>query len=137
VDSDAQPRKNADELEEALSRKRRALSEVTDDEQRLRREEAIEQLMTYVALLRDAASCEVTLQGEIDHGRSLSRFWFKLELEDRRWNVEEKKLTIAPRIGDVLSFDDGSRWRVRASQFVRPRPARKPEREFFVCEPAA
>ena len=124
-------------MEQALAWKRGALNEVADDEERLRRAEAIDQLMTYVALLSDAASGEVTVQGEIDDGHSLSRFWFKLELEDRRWNVEEKKLTIAPRIGDVLSFDDGRRWRVRASQLVRPRPARKPAREFFVCEPAA
>ncbi len=93
--------------------------------------------MTYVALLRDAASAEAAQGAAGAGGRSLCRFWFKLELEDRRWDVEEKKLTIAPRVGDVLSFADGRRWRVRASQFVRPRPSRKPTREFFVCEPAA
>ena len=137
MDGDTQPLRNADELEQALAQQRGALDDFSDDEQRLRRSEAIDQLMRYVALLRDASSAEVTFHGEIDNGDSQTRFWFKLELEDRRWNVEEKKLTTTPRIGDVLSFDDGSRWRVRDSQFVRPRPPQKPAREFFVCEPAA
>jgi len=33
-------------------------------------------------------------------------------------------------------FGDRS-WRIRATQFVRARPARKPVREFFVCAPLA
>jgi hypothetical protein len=124
---------NADELESALARNREVLAGVEDDEQRSRREEAMDQMLRYVALLRVAAS------GEHVSGRSqLNRsFAFKLELEDGRWDVEEKSLTIAPRVGDVLSFEDGRQWRVRASQLVRPRPAHKPAREFFVCAPAA
>ena len=34
---------------------------------------------------------------------------------------------------DVVGFDDGRQWRVRASQLVRPLPPRKPAREFFTA----
>jgi hypothetical protein len=62
-------------------------------------------------------------------------FSFKLELADGRWNIDEKELDVPPQIGDIVSFDDGCSWRVRASEFVRARPTQKPVRELFVCAP--
>ena len=68
-------------------------------------------------------------------GRSRRAFSFKLELADGRWSIDEKELETAPQIGDIVSFDDGKSWRVRATQFVRAMPSKKPVREFFVCAP--
>jgi len=138
VDLNAQPGMNADHLERALAQQRRALVEVADDEQRSLQAEAIEQMSKYVALLRNAASVESAPTGSATcHSEALRRpFWFKLEFPDGRWNVEEKELPVEPRLGDVVGFDDGRQWRVRASQLVRPLPPRKPAREFFVCAPA-
>lgn len=136
MDRDDQPRINANELERILAWQLGALAEITDDEQRSRHAGAIEQLFGYVALLRNATSTESCpdTSDAIPAGRSFS---FKLELEDGRWDVEEKKLATAPRVGDVLSLGAGGAWRVRASQLVHPRPAGKPAREFFVCAPTA
>ncbi|MGZ4352780.1 MAG: hypothetical protein ACXVZ4_04485 [Gaiellaceae bacterium] len=115
---------NADQLDEALAATRRTLAKVTAGEQRARRALAIDQAAQYVALLREAGE-----QGK--HARV--PFWFKREFPDGRWDVAERLLEATPRVGDVVSFDDGRRWRVRDSQLVKPRPARKPPREFFVC----
>ena len=70
-------------------------------------------------------------------GQPRRPFAFKLEFEDGRWNVDEKQLEAAPIVGDIVSFGDGRPWRVRETQYVRARPARKPVREVFVCAPAA
>lgn len=113
---------NADQLERSLSQQRASLSEIADDEQRSRRTEAINSVGNYVGLLRAAESLP-------------ENFSFKLELNDGRWDVAEMHLTTAPRVGDVLSLA-GQRWRVRASQLVRPRPSGRPAREVFVCAPA-
>lgn len=119
---------NADQLDEALAATRRTLAEVTAGEQRARRASAIDQAAQYVALLRAA--------GEQGAHKPVP-FWFKLVFPDGRWNVAERLLDSAPRVGDVVCFDDGRCWRVRDSQVVMPRPARKPAREFFVCALAA
>jgi hypothetical protein len=120
------PRRNADQLEQSLSRQRAALGEIVDHEQRSRREESIARLGNYVGMLRDA---ETPLH-------PIGAFSFKLELQDGRWDIEEQDMPTAPQVGDVLSFH-GSRWRVCASQLVKPRPAGRPAREIFVCAPFA
>jgi hypothetical protein len=117
---------NADQLEQSLSRQRERLGEITDDEQRSRRAEAMTQVGNYVGMLRDAEA----------PARPRGSFSFKLELNDGRWDVEEKDMPAAPRLGDVLSFH-GSEWFVRTSQLVKPRPAGRPAREVFVCAPFA
>jgi hypothetical protein len=108
VEFDPQLCLNADQLEQSLSRQRERLGEITDDEQRSRRAEAMARVGTYVGMLRDA---EAPLM------RSGS-FSFKLELNDGRWDVEEMDMSAAPRV-------------------VKPRPAGRPAREVFVCAPAA
>jgi hypothetical protein len=116
---------NADQLEQSLARQQAVLGEIADDEQRSRRADAMVRIGNYVGLLREAEP-PVHSTG----------FSFKLQLDDGRWDVDEKNLTSAPQVGDVVSFH-GSRWRVLASQFVRPRPAGRPAREVFVCAPFA
>jgi hypothetical protein len=81
----------------------------------------MERVGNYVGLLRAAEAGPMN-------------FSFKLELQDGRWDIAEKNLTAAPRVGDVLSLA-GRQWRVRASQLVRPRPSGRPAREVFVCAP--
>ncbi|HEV7132114.1 MAG TPA: hypothetical protein VGN27_00110 [Gaiellaceae bacterium] len=129
--SDKQSRLNADQLESALAQERDGLSEL-EQEARARREQALEQMGAYVSMLRNTTATRRAADG-------LPRrpFSFKLEFEDGRWNVDEIELDVAPRVGDIVSFDDGRPWRIRATQVVRARPARKPVREFFVCAPAA
>jgi hypothetical protein len=126
VEFDPQLSLNADLLEQSLSRQRERLSEITDDEQRSRRADAVAQIGTYVGMLRDA---EAPLMGS-------GSFSFKLELNDGRWDVEEMDMSKTPRVGDVLFFH-GSKWFVRTSQLVKPRPAGRPAREVFVCAPVA
>ena len=126
MDFDARLCLNADQLEEALSRQRARLGEIADDEQRSRRTETMARVGNYVGMLRDAEAPV----------RPFGSFSFKLELLDGRWDVEEKDMPAAPRVGDVLSFH-GSKWFVRTSQLVRPRPAGRPMREVFVCAPFA
>jgi hypothetical protein len=138
VKSDPQSRLNADQLDHALACKRVDLAEVTNEEQRSRHEQAIEQMANYVSMLRDTTTTSASLAAAYGpDGRLRSPFSFKLEFADGRWNVDEKELEVAPQIGDIISFEDGRPWRVRASQLVRARPTRKPVREFFVCAPAA
>jgi len=138
VTSDKQSRLNADQLESALAHKRVGLAELENAEQRTRREQAIEQMGTYVTMLRDTTTTSEELASAYGPtGRPRRPFAFKLEFEDGRWNVDEKELDAAPHVGDIVSFGDGRRWRIRATQFVRARPARKPVREFFICAPAA
>jgi hypothetical protein len=120
--------RNAQALERALAETRRHLREVDGRDERARRASAIEQVAQYVALLREAGA-----------GRSHPpvSFWFKREFPDGRWDVAERVLDAPPRLGDLVAFEDGSCWQVRDSQLVRPRPERKPAREFFVCALAA
>ncbi len=112
---------NAERLEHALAHTRAQLGAIPDDEERARRTAAVEQAELYVALLRDAGP-----------RRS---FAFKLEFADGRWDVHERTLAVEPRLGDVLSFDDGARWRVCGAQVVAARPRLKPSRRFLVCAP--
>jgi hypothetical protein len=138
VKSDPQSRRNADQIDQALASERVGLSGVENDEQRSRHEQAIEQMASYVSMLRDTTTTSASLAAAYGpDGRLRRPFSFKLEFADGRWNVDEKELEAAPQIGDIISFDDGRPWRVRASTLVRARPARKPVREFFVCAPAA
>jgi hypothetical protein len=138
VKSDPQSRRNADRIDQALASERVVLSKVENDEQRSRHEQAIEQMASYVSMLRDTTTTSASLAAAYGpDGRLRRPFSFKLEFADGRWNVDEKELEAAPQIGDIISFDDGRPWRVRASTLVRARPARKPVREFFVCAPAA
>ena len=138
VTSDKQSRINADRLESALARKRDGLAALPDDALRSQREGAIEQLSTYVSMLRDTTTTsDALLAAYGPDGRPRRPFAFKLEFEDGRWNVDEKELEAAPAVGDIVSFGDGRPWRIRDTQFVRARPARKPVREFFICAPAA
>jgi hypothetical protein len=138
VKSDPQSRLNADQLEVALAHERDGLAELENEEQRSRREQAIEQLANYASMLRDTTTAPASPRAATGPGSRPRRpFAFKLEFADGSWNVDERKLDAAPRIGDIISFDDGRAWRVRASQFVRAKPTRKPAREFFVCAPAA
>ena len=136
--SDPQSRLNADQLDSALAHKREGLAELENEEQRSRREQAIAQMATYASMLRDTTTTSASLAAAYGpDGRLRQPFSFKLEFADGRWNVDEKELDTTPQIGDIISFGDGRPWRVRASQFVRARPTRKPVREFFVCAPAA
>jgi hypothetical protein len=138
VESDPQPRLNADQLDDALAHNREGLADLGpdcgDDEQQWCHERAIEQMAHYVAMLRATTTSTLTAAHRPD-GRLCRPFSFKLELADGRWSIDEKELDTTPRIGDIVSFDDGLSWRVRATQFVRARPSHKPEREFFVCAP--
>jgi hypothetical protein len=124
VEFDARLCLNADQLEQSLSRQHALLGEIKDDEERSRRTEAMAQISNYVGMLREAGT------------RPSGSFSFKLELQDGRWDVEEKDMPAEPRLGDVLSFH-GSQWFVRTSQLVRPRPAGRPARTVFVCAPFA
>ena len=134
--TDPQSRQNADQLASALAQERDCLSGLENAEQRSRHEQAIEQMDTYVSMLRDTATTSASLAAAYGpDGRRRRPFSFKLEFADGRWNVDEKELETAPQVGDIVSFDDGRPWRVSASQFVRARPTRKPTREFFVCAP--
>ena len=134
--TDPQSRQNADQLASALAQERDCLSGLENAEQRSRHEQAIEQMDTYVSMLRDTTTTSASLAAAYGpDGRRRRPFSFKLEFADGRWNVDEKELETAPQVGDIVSFDDGRPWRVSASQFVRARPSRKPTREFFVCAP--
>jgi hypothetical protein len=132
---DKQSRMNADRLESALAQKRGGLADLENEELRSRRAQAIDQMATYIAMLRDTATSSAHPAFGADGLRR--PFSFKLEFEDGRWNVDEKQLEAAPRVGDIVSFADGRPWRVQATQLVRARPARKPVRELFICAPAA
>jgi hypothetical protein len=138
VKSDPQSRLNAHQLDLALAQKREGLAKVKNEAERSRHEQAIEQMENYASMLRDTTTTSAALAAAYGpDGRLRRPFSFKLEFADGRWNVDEKELEATPQIGDIISFDDGLSWRVRASQFVRARPSRKPVREFFVCAPVA
>jgi hypothetical protein len=138
VATDPQSRLNADQLAVALAHERDGLAGLENEEQRSRHEQALEQMTNYVSMLRSTTTTSASLAAAYGpDGRPRRPFSFKLEFEDGRWNVDEKKLEAAPQVGDIISFDDGRPWRVRATQFVRARPTRKPAREFFVCAPVA
>jgi len=121
-------KRNADVLERVLEARRRDLGSV-DKDVRERRELALAAIEGYAALLREPSS--QTPSG------SLIRYCFKLVFPDGRWSVDEKQLAAAPHEGDVLAFAGYGDWRIQGSQRVGVAPAGKPQREFFVCAPAA
>ena len=129
---DPPPHRNADQLEEAIAEGRLKLSVLPTDTARSRRAQALDHMAAYAAILREAA--DASLSFDLG-GDERVAYTFKVEFEDGRWGVEEKELATTPRVGDVVSFEDGRPWYVRASQSICPRPSGKPAREFFVCAP--
>ena len=120
------PAQNARELALLLTHGRDALVRIEHDQERRRHSEALDHMAQYVALLREAP----------DQRNPFKRYSFKLELADGRWGVEEKELAAPPNVGEVVEFAEGGRWKVLASQMLKPRPVTKPARELFVCSPA-
>jgi hypothetical protein len=133
--SDSQPHLNADQLEQSIAEKRLGLAGLATDEQRSRHSRALDSMAAYAVMLREAATA--SRHGAPRSAEPRIAYTFKIEFDDGRWGIEEKELEQPPCVGDVVSFDDGSPWRVRSSQLVQPRPSGKPARAFFVCAQAA
>ena len=105
VKSDPQSRRNADQLDHVLASKRVDLARLDNEEARSRHEQAIEQMATYVSMLRDTTTTSASLAAAYGpDGRLRRPFSFKLEFADGRWNVDEKELDVAPQVGDIISF---------------------------------
>ena len=121
-------KENVDVLERVLEALRRDLGSVGGEE-RERRESALDAIEGYAALMREP-SPPVSSRNSI-------RYFFKLVFPDGRWSIDEKQLPIAPHEGDVLAFPGYGDWRIEGSERVGVKPAGKPQREFFVCAPAA
>lgn len=62
---------------------------------------------------------------------AVDSYAFKLELPDGRWDLDEKRLTERPRVGEIVEF--GAWWQVKGVQRVRTPVRHKPDRELFVC----
>jgi hypothetical protein len=139
VDRGATSEQGVNELERALALGRSVLADCNNDDERSRRSQAIDELSQYVDLLRVATAGAPAPEAKSapSEVRAAEAYWFKFEFADGRWDIDEKELQAAPHVGDVYDFSDSGKWRVRASQFVKPRPSQKPMREFFVCAPAA
>ena len=120
---------NADALERALAARRLDLRGIAEDDERDRRADALSLFEGYTALLRVPAAHRAV--------RNPVRYCFKLVFPDGRWSIDEKQLPTAPHEGDVLAFAGYGDWRIEGSQRVGVKPAGKPQREFFVCAPAA
>src|ERR1700676_5410495 len=101
---DPQPHHNADQLEEAIAEGRLKLSVLPSDLSRSRRAQALDHMAAYAAMLREAANASLSFQLG---GDERVAYTFKVEFEDGRWDVEEKELATTPRVGDVVSFEDG------------------------------
>jgi hypothetical protein len=125
VDRGPSPSSSADQLARALSLSQRQLAGLPDADARRRRALALDECARYLGLLREAMVAAVAC------------YSFKLEFPDGRWSVAEQELLAEPRVGDLVEFSDGGRWRIRGSQFVCPQPLARPWRAFFVCAPAA
>ena len=121
-------RANADALELALAARRLELGGLEKDEERTRRRQALEQIEQYTILLREPVPASAR--------RNPVVYCFKLVFPDGRWSVDEKRLAVAPREGDVVEIDGFGNWRVEGSERVGVRPAGKAPREFFICAPA-
>ena len=61
VKSDPQSRRNADQLDHVLASKRVDLARLDNEEARSRHEQAIEQMATYVSMLRDTTTTSASL----------------------------------------------------------------------------
>ncbi len=120
-------KQNADVLERVLAARRLELGTVGTEE-RERRESALAAMEGYTALMREASPAS---------SRNPIRYCFKLVFPDGRWSIDEKQLSIVPHEGDVIAFPGYGDWRIEGSQRVGVKPAGKPQREFFVCAPAA
>ena len=120
-------KQNADVLERVLAARRLELGGVGAEE-RERRELALAAMEGYTALMREASPAS---------SRNPIRYCFKLVFPDGRWSIDEKQLSIVPHEGDVIAFPGYGDWRIEGSQRVGVKPAGKPQREFFVCAPAA
>lgn len=112
---------NATELEQRVMTAQRELRETGGAAGHA---DALAEMLHYAELLREAGLGSPT------------RYSFKRELADGRWDVTEQPLPAGPQIGDVVNFDDDGPWRIVGTQWVQPRPHRKPPRAFFVCAPA-
>jgi hypothetical protein len=121
-------RLNADVLARALAARRRDLGGI-DEEVRERLESALAAIEGYTALLREPSPPVPS--------PSSSFYCFKLVFPDGRWSVDEKQLPAPPQEGDVLDFAGYGDWRIQGSQRVGVKPAGKPQREFYICAPAA
>ena len=121
--------RNADILERALSASRSTLAELSSDDERTRRLEAIAHIEGYMELLREPT-------GHYMLGEPV-RYSFKLVFPDGRWAIDEKQLVDRPNAGDVVEFENFGGWRIESEQRVGVKPAGKAPREFFVCAPAA
>jgi hypothetical protein len=119
---------NAEALGRALALRRSELARIEKDEERTRRGQALELIEQYTALLLEPTPATLRLNP--------ARYSFKLVFPDGRWSVDEKRLAIAPREGDVVAIDGFGNWRIQGSERVGVKPAGKPPREFFVCAPA-
>jgi hypothetical protein len=119
---------NAEALGRALALRRSELGRIAEDEERTRRGQALELIERYTVLLSEPVPTS--------RQPNPARYSFKLVFPDGRWSVDEKRLPIAPREGDVVAIDGFGDWRIQGSERVGARPAGKPPREFFVCAPA-
>jgi hypothetical protein len=115
---------NADRLADALAGSRMVLATI-DESERARRADAIDHFAKYVELLRQTTAA------------TLSRYSFKRQFADGRWDIAETELPGEPRVGEFVWFADTGAWKVSGIQVV-PRPVgQAPPHEFFACAPAA
>lgn len=113
--------RNAAALEQRVMTAQQQAREAGDD---VDHADALAEMLHYAELLREAGLGTQT------------RYSFKRELADGRWDVTEQPLPAGPQVGDIVNFEDGGLWRIVSTQWVQPRPQRKPPRAFFVCAPA-
>lgn len=116
---------NADRLESFVAAGRGALRGLTEDDDRARRNAAIDGFARYAQLLREAAAAARP-----------ARYAFKLEFPDGRWDLAEQELATEPRVGDLVWFE-GSPWQILGHREVPARPSKAPAHSFLACAPAA
>ena len=119
---DASVGRNAEALELRVATAQRDLKGSDAPEGRA---EALSEMLQYAALLREASVGTAT------------RYSFKREMPNGNWDVAEQPLPAAPRVGDLVNFQDDFLWKVLRTQWVNPRPSGKPPRAVFVCAPAS
>ena len=116
---------NAEALERIVERSRDALPRLSEEDERPRRDAAIAGFVRYAQLLREAAA-----------SANPSRYSFKLEFPDGRWDLQEQELAQEPRVGDLVWFE-GSPWQILGRRQVPRRPRASRPHEFLACAPAA
>jgi len=112
---------NAEALERLVERGREALSTLGADDDRPRRDAAIDGFAKYAQLLREAASAAHP-----------ERYSFKLEFPDGRWNLAEQELPQEPSVGDLVWFE-GAPWQILAHREVPRRPSNSQPHTFLSC----